>query len=250
MSDSGNIPWKVGAGKQGIAAMRFKSKGGTRPDDVGGAPAYWGMSEREYREKADVWPANPNGELTSWAIVESKEGLSKVREIAAEGVKRVAETLKYAIGEAQAAEKEEGLKRLRENIDRTRKAIQQAQMQVDSLERTAKALDALSGRQAAEPRTESWETTNLHAVATAIAAAAALREETRGGHWREDFPDTEESWRAHLDVTLNEGTPTVTYTQHAAPRLEGIGGVRQGRNLKGHRAFLLCSSDSLLTLPA
>ena len=69
--------------KQGIAAMRFKSKGGTRPDDVGGAPAYWGMSEREYREKADVWPANPNGELTNWAIVESKEGLAKVREIAA-----------------------------------------------------------------------------------------------------------------------------------------------------------------------
>ena len=29
--------------KQGLAAMRFKSKGGTRPDDVGSAPAYWGM---------------------------------------------------------------------------------------------------------------------------------------------------------------------------------------------------------------
>jgi 2-keto-3-deoxy-L-rhamnonate aldolase RhmA len=69
--------------KQGIAAMRFKSKGGTRPDDVGGAPAYWGMTEKEYRDKADVWPTNPNGELTSWAIVESKDGLAKVREIAA-----------------------------------------------------------------------------------------------------------------------------------------------------------------------
>jgi 4-hydroxy-2-oxoheptanedioate aldolase len=69
--------------KQGIAAMRFKSKGGTRPDDVGTAPAYWGMTEKEYREKADLWPMNPNGELTSWAIVESKEGLAKVREIAA-----------------------------------------------------------------------------------------------------------------------------------------------------------------------
>jgi 2-keto-3-deoxy-L-rhamnonate aldolase RhmA len=69
--------------KQGLAAMRFKSKGGTRPDDVGGAPAYWGMSEKDYRAKADLWPMNPNGELTSWAIVESKEGLAKVREIAA-----------------------------------------------------------------------------------------------------------------------------------------------------------------------
>jgi 2-keto-3-deoxy-L-rhamnonate aldolase RhmA len=69
--------------KQGLAAMRFKSKGGTRPDDVGDAPAYWGMSEKEYKEKADVWPLNPKGELVNWTIVESKEGLARVREIAA-----------------------------------------------------------------------------------------------------------------------------------------------------------------------
>jgi 4-hydroxy-2-oxoheptanedioate aldolase len=69
--------------KQGLAAMRLKSKGGTRPDDVGDAPKYWGLSEKDYREKADVWPLNPNGELTNWTIVESKAGLAKVREIAA-----------------------------------------------------------------------------------------------------------------------------------------------------------------------
>ena len=69
--------------KAGLAAMRFRSQGGTRPDDVGQAPALWGMSEREYREKADLWPLNPNGELVAWAIVESKEGLARVREIAA-----------------------------------------------------------------------------------------------------------------------------------------------------------------------
>jgi 2-keto-3-deoxy-L-rhamnonate aldolase RhmA len=69
--------------KNGLAAMRFKSKGGTRPDDVGGAPKYWGVTEQQYREKADVWPLNPSGELTNWTIVESKEGLAHVREIAA-----------------------------------------------------------------------------------------------------------------------------------------------------------------------
>jgi len=69
--------------KQGLAAMRFKSKGGTRPDSVGTAPAFWGMSEQEYRHKADVWPLNPQGELINWTIVESKEGLKHVREIAA-----------------------------------------------------------------------------------------------------------------------------------------------------------------------
>jgi len=69
--------------KAGIAAMRFKSQGGTRADDVGGAPAYWGMSEKDYKAKADVWPLNPKGELTNFAIVESKEGLARLREIAA-----------------------------------------------------------------------------------------------------------------------------------------------------------------------
>lgn len=69
--------------KKGLAAMRLKANGGTRPDDVGEAPKYWGMSEKEYRDKADVWPLNPNGELTNWTIVESKEGLAHVREIAA-----------------------------------------------------------------------------------------------------------------------------------------------------------------------
>lgn len=69
--------------RKAIAAMRFKSKGGTRPDAVGTAPAFWGMSEAEYKAKADVWPLNPDGELINWTIIESKEGLARVREIAA-----------------------------------------------------------------------------------------------------------------------------------------------------------------------
>jgi 2-keto-3-deoxy-L-rhamnonate aldolase RhmA len=69
--------------QKAIAAMRFKSNGGTRPDNVGTAPAFWGLSEAEYKAKADVWPLNPNGELVNWTIIESKEGLAKVREIAA-----------------------------------------------------------------------------------------------------------------------------------------------------------------------
>jgi len=69
--------------KSGLAAMRFKSKGGTRPDNVGSAPAMWGVSEKEYKEKADLWPLNPNGELINFTIVETKAGLDRVREIAA-----------------------------------------------------------------------------------------------------------------------------------------------------------------------
>jgi 2-keto-3-deoxy-L-rhamnonate aldolase RhmA len=69
--------------KTGLAAMRYKKNGGTRADSVGAAPALWGMTEKEYREKADLWPLDPTGELMNWTIVESKVGLAHVREIAA-----------------------------------------------------------------------------------------------------------------------------------------------------------------------
>jgi 4-hydroxy-2-oxoheptanedioate aldolase len=69
--------------RAGLGAMRFKAKGGTRPDAAGTAPAHWGMSDAEYRRAADLWPLNPDGELINWTIVESKEGLAHVREIAA-----------------------------------------------------------------------------------------------------------------------------------------------------------------------
>ncbi|MCU1618672.1 MAG: nadB, partial [Modestobacter sp.] len=48
-----------------------------------------------------------------------------------------------------------------------------------------------------------WEATDLLTVATALTAAAAAREETRGCHWREDHPEATEEWRVHLDVRLD-----------------------------------------------
>ena len=67
----------------GLEAMRYAANGGTRPEGVGSAPSYWGVSEAEYIERADLWPLDPDGELISWVIVESHEGLANVREIAA-----------------------------------------------------------------------------------------------------------------------------------------------------------------------
>ena len=55
-----------------------------------------------------------------------------------------------------------------------------------------------------DPATESWETTNLVTVARALVDAAALRCETRGSHWREDFPERDdEHWHGHVDVRLD-----------------------------------------------
>jgi L-aspartate oxidase len=60
------------------------------------------------------------------------------------------------------------------------------------------------------PCTEAWEATNLHLVASALVKAAATRQESRGSHWREDFPDLAEEWRGHLITTLTaDGLATI-----------------------------------------
>jgi succinate dehydrogenase/fumarate reductase flavoprotein subunit len=72
----------------------------------------------------------------------------------------------------------------------------------------ADGLATLAERDGGAPGTETWETTNLLTVAAALVQAAALREETRGAHWRDDFPDRDDlHWRGHLDTTLSaDGT--------------------------------------------
>ncbi len=57
------------------------------------------------------------------------------------------------------------------------------------------ALDTLAGiSRLAGPTVDqdAWETTNLVTVSTLLAEAALLREETRGSHWREDFPERDD----------------------------------------------------------
>ncbi|MBM2617212.1 L-aspartate oxidase [Actinoplanes sp. LDG1-06] len=67
----------------------------------------------------------------------------------------------------------------------------------DSLSATAKELARLA-EQRDTPRNAAWEATNLLTVATVLVAAARTRRETRGCHWREDFPVAEDEWRGHL----------------------------------------------------
>lgn len=74
-----------------IKAMRLTSAGGTRPETgLEKAAAYWGLSVDAYKKKADIWPLNKNGELMVTVIIESRAGIEKAREIAAEpGVSQV-----------------------------------------------------------------------------------------------------------------------------------------------------------------
>ena len=56
------------------------------------------------------------------------------------------------------------------------------------------------------------EAANLLLVARMISRAAYLRQESRGAHYRSDFPDTEPAWARHMDVHL-EGDAIVSETQ-------------------------------------
>jgi L-aspartate oxidase len=71
-----------------------------------------------------------------------------------------------------------------------------------SLVDTAAALAELAEQRAA-PDMAAWEATNLVTVASALVAAATRREETRGCHWREDFPEADDAWLGHLVAGLD-----------------------------------------------
>jgi L-aspartate oxidase len=72
----------------------------------------------------------------------------------------------------------------------------------DSLTAASSALAGLRQRTGTDPGPAAWETTGLLTVAEALVAAAVRREETRGAHWREDFPEAALAWRGHLVTTL------------------------------------------------
>ncbi|KQW47016.1 L-aspartate oxidase [Nocardioides sp. Root1257] len=64
---------------------------------------------------------------------------------------------------------------------------------------------------------ESWETTNLVTISLALADAATLREETRGSHWREDFPERDDAgFAGHFDVVMTDGASTLAFVPEAA----------------------------------
>jgi 4-hydroxy-2-oxoheptanedioate aldolase len=70
-----------------VKAARYPARRGT---STGGgergywpflAARYWGLSPSEYVERADVWPANPDGELLIMGIIESRLGVKNIERI-------------------------------------------------------------------------------------------------------------------------------------------------------------------------
>ena len=81
-------------------------------------------------------------------------------------------------------------------------------------------LDGLAATPADLVDLDAWETTNLLTIASAVADAATVREETRGSHWREDFPERDDpTWAGHLDVRMRDGATSVVFAP--APPSDG-----------------------------
>ena len=74
----------------------------------------------------------------------------------------------------------------------------------DSLVDTKSDLTRIGDRSSTAPCVEAWETTNLFQLAQAILKAALIRQETRGSHWRADFPETSDLWRKRIIQKLDQ----------------------------------------------
>jgi L-aspartate oxidase len=70
------------------------------------------------------------------------------------------------------------------------------------LDGAAAGLAGLGRQKSDKPDAEAWQATNLHLIATALVTAAQARQETRGSHWREDYPESSEDWRGHLIMSM------------------------------------------------
>jgi len=72
-----------------------------------------------------------------------------------------------------------------------------------SLRKTMQTLQELSKLTSSEPRIEAWEASNLHLLATAIVKSALIRTESRGSHWRSDYPQSSDKWLSRVIESID-----------------------------------------------
>ncbi len=74
------------------------------------------------------------------------------------------------------------------------------------LQQTISDLAQLASKTTNLASTQSWEATNLLTVSSFLSNAALRREESRGSHWRTDFPArNDERWLVRIQGKLNAG---------------------------------------------
>ena len=73
-----------------------------------------------------------------------------------------------------------------------------------SLHETLATLEKLKSATTIFANLDAWETTNLYLLATAIVRSALERTESRGSHWREDFPQASDAWTKRIHQSLSQ----------------------------------------------
>jgi L-aspartate oxidase len=72
-----------------------------------------------------------------------------------------------------------------------------------SLRATLATLQQLGTLTTTQPGVDAWEVSNLYFLATAIVRSALERTESRGSHWRSDYPESQENWRKRVIQQLD-----------------------------------------------
>jgi len=82
----------------------------------------------------------------------------------------------------------------------------------EGIKRIDKILNELETRESSHSR-DLWrnlECINAALTARAIAVSALARKESRGSHYREDFPNEDKNWVKHISVRIKEGVPNIS----------------------------------------
>jgi L-aspartate oxidase len=101
----------------------------------------------------------------------------------------------------------------------TRTSIAATMSKHAAVRRTAEGLTEAAAQlamhrpgQHADAGRAGWEATNVATVSAALLTAAQQRTESRGCHWREDFPDTSDEWKQRIVTTMNPDGNLVSRT--------------------------------------
>ncbi|HWJ08001.1 MAG TPA: L-aspartate oxidase [Nocardioides sp.] len=115
----------------------------------------------------------------------------------------------------------------RQQVQETMTSLVGVLRTVDGLREAVQVLDKIAGDAADVIDQEAWETTNLLTIAAALADAAWQRQETRGSHWRDDFPERDDAaFAGHFDARMVDGATVVTFTP--APQTDPSAGPVAG----------------------
>ena len=90
-------------------------------------------------------------------------------------------------------------------IIRKRSEIEDALERLEKLKERAQHMKATGGREFNPGWHLALDLRNMLSIAECVATAALIREESRGGHTRDDFPKMSSKWRqVNLICTLND----------------------------------------------